>query len=288
MINKLLCIIALGVILGFSTAGAQTAPAADARVKGQIVAARVQGHVTAISKATQESRLLHDGDLVSEQTTIATGPGASVILAFSNGATVDVAADSKLDVAEFEQDPFSTSIKASDIKQEAGTSVTRLNLTRGELVGRVAHLNVDKGSEFTVRTPVGAAGIRGTVVGVIFIPLKGGKAHFEIETFEGLVAFTPGGGGNPILIPAGHKFDETVEFKPTDVDNPWDWLPPPPPTVELLFLSPDEAAHFQAELRNILGALENIDFPQSLGTPPPPPPPAPPMNAPTPGAGTGP
>jgi|GEM_PF-1929920 len=287
MINKILCIIALGVVLGFSSAGAQPAPSADARVKGQIVAARVQGHVTAVSKATQESRLLKDGDQVSEQTTIVTAPGASIILAFSNGATVDVAGDSKLDIAEFEQDPFSAPIKASDMKQEAGTSVTKLNLTRGELVGRVAHLNVDKGSEFTVRTPVGAAGIRGTVVGVIFTPLKGGKAHVEIETFEGLVSFTPGGGGNTILIPAGHKFDETVDFKPNDADDPWDWLPPPPTTVELLFLSPEEAAHFQTELRAILGSLENIDFHESLTTPPPPPPPAPPMNPPTPGAGAG-
>jgi FecR protein len=288
MINKILCIIALGSILGFATAGAQPALSGDARVKGQIVAARVQGHVTAISKATQESRLLHDGDQIAEQTTILTAPGASIILAFSNGATAEVAGDSKLDVAEFEQDPFSTSIKASEIKQETGTSVTKLDLTRGELVGRVAHLNVDKGSEFTVRTPVGAAGIRGTVVGVIFVPLKGGKAHLEIETFEGLVSFTPGGGGNPILIPAGQKVDETVSFTPNNADNPWDWLPPPTATEKLLFLSPDEAAHFQIVLNNILGVLDKIDFRQSLTTPPPPPPPAPPMNAPTPGAGSGP
>ena len=56
------------------------------------------------------------------------------------------------------------------MKQEPGTSVTKLNLTRGELVGRVVHLNVDKGSEFTVRTPVGAAGIRGTIFRIIFRP----------------------------------------------------------------------------------------------------------------------
>jgi len=285
MINKMLCIIFLGIMAGLSPARAQTAPSAVARVKGQIVAARVQGRVTAISKSTKESRLLHDGDVVAEQTTIVTAPGASVILAFSNGATVDIAGDSKLDVAEFEQDPFSTELKASDIKQETGTSVTKLELTRGELVGRVAHLNVDKGSEFTVRTPVGAAGIRGTVLGVVFRPLENGEAHVEIETFEGLLAFNPVG-GDRVLVSAGLKFDALIDYHPRDRESPWDWRPLKPPAAKLTSLSPQEAAAFQSELQNMLQVLQGLGFHLDSTNPPPPPAPAPPAL--TPGAGSGP
>jgi len=290
MINKILVIIVLGVFSGLAAAVGQSALPASGRIGGQILAARVQGQVTAISKANLENRLLHDGDKVSDQTTIVTGPGASVILVFSNGATVDVAGDSRLNVSEFEQDPFSGDVAASEIKQEPGTSVTKLNLVRGELTARIAHLNVDRGSEFTIQTPVGAAGIRGTFVKVILRPLKDHKAHFSVETFEGLVIFT-GLVSGPLEIPVGHKFEGSFDYNPSDLDNPVDWLPPSSLRLEGMFISPTEAAQFQGELQAILGVLENIVFhPVSIGTgtAPPPPPPAPPLNPPTPGAGSGP
>src|ERR1035438_3431720 len=122
--------------MGFTSVGAQPAAAAQARVKGRIMVARVQGHVDAISKVGGQVRVLRDGDMVSEQTQIVTAPGASVILAFSNGATVNVAADSQLDIEQFDQDPFASDLKLSDLKQEPSTSITRLNLTKGELVGK--------------------------------------------------------------------------------------------------------------------------------------------------------
>src|SRR5271165_2022977 len=299
MINKILCIIALGVMSGLATAGAQPSTPASARVKGQIVAARVQGQVTALSKATLDNRLLHDGDAVSDQTTIVTGPGASVILVFSNGATVDLGANSKLNISDFEQDPFSGDVNAADLRQEPGTSATKLNLTKGELTARVAHLNLDKGSEFTIQTPVGAAGIRGTFLKVILQPLPNHKARFSIETQEGLVEFT-GLTTGPVLIPAGHKFEATFDYNPKDVDDPIDWLPPSSLTLEDIFISPGEAAQFQRDLQAILGALGTIVFHPGPGNgggagsgnagglnPPAPPPPAPPPNPLTPGAGSG-
>ena len=134
MLNKILCVAVLGAVAGLAPAGAQSptppaaqpAAAAPGRIKGQIVAARVQGHVTAVSKVNPDGRLLHDGDQVSEDSTVVTAGGASVILVFSNGATLDLAGDSRLKINEFEQDPFSTDLKASDIKEEPGTSVTKL------------------------------------------------------------------------------------------------------------------------------------------------------------------
>lgn len=304
MLNKILCVAILGALLGWVPASAQSTPAAPTRVKGQIVAARVQGSVTAISKTTLVSRVLHDGDKVSDDSTVVTASGASVILVFSNGATVDLAGDSRLKINEFVQDPFASDLKASEIKQETGTSTTRLYLTKGELVGRVAHLNVSDGSEFTVKTPVGAAGIRGTFLKLIFRPAKNGKAFLSVETFEGLILFT-GLSTGPVSLPAGHKFEATVDYDPKDPDNPEDW-PPTPFNVQMMFISPSEGVQFQSELQTILASFGDLIFhPNSDlqggvkggGTtgginnggngidPNAPPPPAPALPAPTPGAG---
>jgi hypothetical protein len=297
MINRILCAVLLGVAIGLSAGDAQPAPGGQTKVKGQIVAARVLGQVTLIEGPTAAPVVLKDGDRVSDASTIVTGPGASVILVFSNGATVDLAGDTRLKISEFIQDPFSADLRASDIKQETGTSVTRLYLTRGELVGRVAHLNVDQGSEFTVKTPVGAAGIRGTFFRHAFRPNGNHQASVSLETFEGLIAFT-NLSGETFEVAAGHKFETTVPYSPRDEDNPEDWIPPGPVSVQVVFLSPTEAARFQSELQAILSALGGFTFHPQSGQSSPglnnagngidpnaPPPPAPPLNPPTPGAG---
>jgi hypothetical protein len=213
MLNKILFVILLGVFAGLAPAEAQTAPTAPARVKGKIVAARVQGHVEAILTAGGVPRVLHDGDLLSDQTQVVTSSGASVILVFSNGATVNVSEDSTLDIEKFEQDPFAGELNMGSLKQEPGTSTTKLNLAKGELVGKVVHLNVDKGSEFTVQTPVGAAGIRGTTFRIVFRPAKDGKAFFVVTTAEGVVVFK-GVTSAPVSIPAGKTVVATFQYTP--------------------------------------------------------------------------
>jgi ferric-dicitrate binding protein FerR (iron transport regulator) len=208
MLNKILCIAILGFFAGLLPAGAQTAsttPAAPPRIKGTIVVARVVGHVDAVSNTDGQTRTLHDGDKIYEQTTIVTAAGSSAILAFSNGATVDVAADSTLNIELFQQDPFADDVNLAKIKKEPGTSTTRLNLTKGELVGKVVHLNIDRGSEFTVQTPVGAAGIRGTTFQITFNPSgPNGTSFFTITTSDGTVVFT-GTTVNPVNVPAGKQ-----------------------------------------------------------------------------------
>src|ERR1700678_4507628 len=213
MLNKILSVIILGACIGLGSIEAQPAPSAPARVKGKIIAARVEGHVDAISKADGQSRVLDDGDALSEGMRVVTGPGANAILVFSNGASVDLAADSSLDIDQFEQDPFGSDEKVSDMKEEQGTSTTKLNLSKGELVGKVVHLNVDKGSEFTVQTPVGAAGIRGTIFRIVFRPAANGKAFFVITTSDGTVVFR-GITSGPISVPAGKQVVATFDYTP--------------------------------------------------------------------------
>lgn len=218
MLNKILCVIALGLLVGWGDLRAQ-APAGDAKIKGRIIAARVEGTVTVVSKSGGESRVLHEKDTLTDGTRVITAPGASVILIFSNGASVNVAPDSTLDIDEFEQDPFASDVKVAELRQEPTTSVTKLSIAKGELVGKVVHLNIDKGSEFTVQTPVGAAGIRGTTFRIVFRPSKDGKSYrFSLTTADGRVVFT-GRTSAPLEIPAGKQV--VVDFEASgDLFNP--------------------------------------------------------------------
>jgi hypothetical protein len=290
MLNKILFVMALGFFVGLSPADADTTSAPGARVKGRIVAARVQGHVEAISKADGQKRVLHDGDSVTEQTEIVTSVGANIILVFSNGATVNVAADSTLDIEQFDQDPFSTQLKVSTMTQEPGTSTTRLNLTKGELIGKVVHLNVDRGSKFTVQTPVGAAGIRGTTFRVVFRPGPNGTAFFSVTTAVGRVVFT-GTTAAPVPIPSGKQAAAMFDVKSGAPKAP----------VVLTDVSPADAAAIEAAAEAIEAAVIDLLFGPSgnngpngngsgNGTPPStpdnaPPLPAIPAPATTPGAG---
>jgi hypothetical protein len=261
----------------------------------------------AISNTDGATRALHDGDKVTDSTTVVTSPGASVILVFSNGATVDVAADSNLNIEKFEQDPFAEDIKMSDLKQETGTSTTRLSLTKGELVGKVVHLNVDKGSEFTVQTPVGAAGIRGTVFRIVFRPGRDGKAFFVITTSDGTVVFR-GTTSGPIPIPAGKQVVATFNYTPPSGGN-GSTTPATPAsltaTVTTTDTSPADETQITTIVQQFTGAATQVVFPTggsgtggsgngsgSGGTPPPnpnntPSDPASPLPATTSGAGTG-
>jgi hypothetical protein len=301
MLNKILLVIALGLFSGLTLADAQPAASAAARVKGQIIAARVQGHVVAVSKTDNSTRTLHDGDKVTDQTTVVTSPGASVILVFSNGATVNVAADSNLDIEQFEQDPLAEDVKMSDLKQETGTSTTRLNLTKGELVGKVVHLNVDRGSEFTVQTPVGAAGIRGTIFRIIFRPGRDGKAFFVITTSDGTVVFR-GSTSGPIPVPAGKQVVATFNYTAPSAGGTDTTPPTATATVVTTDTSPAEESQITNVVQQFTGTATTVVFPPSgsangsgtgsgTGTPPAPnntpSDPAAPLPATTSGAGTG-
>jgi hypothetical protein len=203
--------------------------------------------VQAIAKADGTTRVLHEGDKVTDQTQIVTAPGASVILVFSNGATVNVAADSTLDIELFEQDPFANDQKVSGMKAEPGTSTTKLNLTKGELVGKVVHLNVDKGSEFTVQTPVGAAGIRGTIFRIVFRPAANGKAFFVITTSDGTVVFK-GLTSGPISVPAGKQVVATFDYTPPS--SPGGTTAPPTTTATVT--TSDTSAADESQITTIV------------------------------------
>jgi len=170
---------------------AQTAPAS--KVVGRIIAVKVVGTVTVtdVRDPMRPRKLVENGE-VTEGQIINTGDDSRVLLVFSNGATLNLAAKSTLSIDEFLQDPFAQPVKVSELVEEPTTSITKLNLIRGELMSNVKHLRREKGSVFSVQTPVGAAGIRGTTFQVLYRPL-GNVASFALRMVEGKIALDFGG-----------------------------------------------------------------------------------------------
>ena len=198
------------LLCGAAVLFAAMAPAVQARSAGKIIAAKVRGTVTATSKADNSRRELHDSDALSEGYVVTTAQKSSVVLIFANGAAVNLSADSSLSIDEFLMDPFDPKYSVAEAKEEPSTSVTKLSLQRGELVGNVKHLNRDQGSSFTVNTPVGAAGIRGTTFQFSVGTDNNGKPYVRFSTAEGVVFLTAGEGVER-LIPAGKEVSVTFE-----------------------------------------------------------------------------
>lgn len=154
---------------------------------GQIKIARAENEV--FKELADGTRVpLKNGDLVTESDTVVTGKNSSVVLVFMNGASVKLSAETKLGIDEFKMDPLADPVNLSSLKTEPSVSQTKLQLTYGEMVGDVKKLN--KSSSYSIKTPVGAAGIRGTIYRIVYKPSSDGKAFFTVSTAEGLVVMT--------------------------------------------------------------------------------------------------
>lgn len=264
------------------SAVAQTQP-------GQIKAARLEGEVTKITAASVETPLVN-GELLTETDTVVTGEKGSVVLVFTNGSTVRIAPNSRLRVDKFQMDPLADGTDLSKLTEEPSPSQTELNLAFGEIVGNVKKL---KGtSNYSIKTPVGAAGIRGTTFRIVFRPTGDGRAfNFQVTTAEGLVVFegTTAGSG-PVEVPADQEIIVTVT-----VENGQATISGP---VQTQTISPEAQQQIQQVVTQVAEAVQQTTFtpaPPSTTPPPntppadPPPPPPPTTTAPplTSGAGQG-
>lgn len=178
-------------LLGLCAATASSAWA-QATQAGEIKFARVTGDVTYKAKGSTIAVPAQNAASITQGNTVTTGKGGSVVLIFSNGATINLKEDSVIDIEQYLQDPFAADIKPAELTDEPTVSNTKLNLTRGELVGNVKHLKQDKGSSFSVQTPVGAAGIRGTTFRIVYRPSGNGTAFFSLTTSDGRVELATG------------------------------------------------------------------------------------------------
>ncbi len=174
-------------------------PAAGATTQllGTIKAARVVNKVTYENIATGVVKDLVNGMEISQGNIVRTDVNSSVVLMFSNGASINLAFSSELNIETFTQNPFEGNYEPAKAEDEPSVSTTNLRLTKGELIGNVKKLK--RGgpveSRFTVGTPVGAAGIRGTTFKITYRPSTDGRTFtFTMTTIEGRVEVTIGSG----------------------------------------------------------------------------------------------
>lgn len=187
----------------FAAAFTMLAVRAEERVYGQIKAAQVIGEVDAIDDADHSVTPLHNNDSLNHGYTIRTRAQSSIVLVFSNGATVRLGDNTEVDIEQFLQDPFAESeLAVEKLTHEPSVSSTRLKLTRGEIVGEVPKLR--QGSTHIIDTPVGAAGIRGTTFRHVYRLAPNGAAQFSSACGEGEVTFTESNGKVEPL-PAGRE-----------------------------------------------------------------------------------
>ncbi len=173
-----------------------TTPAAGAttQMPGTIKIARKVGKVTAQNTATGTIIDLENGTEITQGNIVRTDVGSSVVLLFSSGASINLAFSSELNIETFTQNAFDGNYEPSKSEDEPSVSTTNINLTKGELVGNVKKLKRGGAveSKFTVGTPVGAAGIRGTTFKITYRPTGDGRFTFSLTTVEGNVALAVG------------------------------------------------------------------------------------------------
>ncbi len=254
---------------------------------GQIKAAKIEGDVLKLNK-DGTSTPVHANDALTESDVITTGKGASVVLVFMNGSSVKLGADSRLAIDEFKVDPLAEDVDMSkltrDSAETAKSSKTALNLSYGELVGDVKHLNTS--STYSIKTPVGAAGIRGTIFRIVFRPDANGKAFFTVSTLEGLVVVQ---GVTNQEIPIANGKEVVVEINVPDTPGGT----AAPPVIVTQDIPPATATLINAASQTITQTVKDATFTPPTSPPPttppptPPPPPQTPPTSLTPGAGGG-
>lgn len=198
-----------------ATGAAPASDPATAPRLGDIRATRVVGNVTVTDTATNAQTALANDQIIHQGSIVRTGENSSVVLVFSNGATINLAFGSELNIEQFIQNPFEGNYTPATETEEPSVSVTSIKLTRGELVGNVKKLRANQGSRFTVGTPVGAAGIRGTTFRIVYRPTGNGQAfNFVLTTVEGNVELATG----TVTLPVSVTNNQEVVINEVTVD----------------------------------------------------------------------
>ncbi|WP_438482410.1 FecR family protein [Oleiharenicola lentus] len=272
---------ALRFVLGAALAIFLSLSASAQTQLGRIKAARVTGEVTKTSSTGQTSALANGLELI-ESDTITTGKNSSVVLIFENASTVRIGADSKLAITTFKVDPLDEVIEPSKLTKEPTKSVTQLDLTYGELVGDVKKLNTS--STYSIKTPVGAAGIRGTQFRIVFRPTSDGKAFtFTLSTAEGLVVFEGSTSGSGADVGVGEGQEVIVN---AEVAADGSLVVSAPASAQSI--SAEAQSQINSAIAQSTEAMQTTSFSASGGAGTdgtPPPPPVPPQPSTTPGSG---
>ncbi len=169
------------------------AAAAPTSIHGKILASIVAGDVELTPKSGMPHKLIR-GEQFEEGAVLRAMPGGSALLVFSNGATIKITENAQLMVTRYQQEAFDEKTEGSFLRlnKDPGKSITQLDLRNGTLVGEVKQLNIARGSNFTVDTPAGSVGIRGTILSLSVIRNAAGQVTGIIANcMIGSVVFIP-------------------------------------------------------------------------------------------------
>jgi hypothetical protein len=189
---------------------------AQAMSPGKVQAFIVQGDVQLVAKDGTASPLAR-GQQFEEGSVVKAGPNGMALLVFSNGATMKVLQSCQLSIDKFQQASFDEGAEGTFLRlsKDPSKSTTTLDLRNGTLQGEVKQLNQAAGSTFTVNTPAGSAGIRGTIVSISVVRNAAGQiVGITCNCVTGAVAFTPS-----TSVGAGTGAGTTTTANNTNVSN---------------------------------------------------------------------
>ena len=171
--------------------------------KGSVIVIQTKGVVEAYSPQGRKlTAPVVRGSVLPVGYSIKTRLFAESILLFSNGTTATLQENSKLRLDKFEQSPFDAKAGSfSQLQSEPSTSQVSIDMEIGSLVVQTKKLN--KASSFSISTPVGTAGIRGTQFQMAMSPNTGMK----LDVAESQVAFTPAGQAQAVVVGPGKGLD---------------------------------------------------------------------------------
>lgn len=213
------------------------------RKPGITVIVEATGAVEMIESPGQPARAIQKGERVPEGAVLVTGADGKVDLALSNGAFMQIQENSRFGVGRFQQEGYEfvfsnseavrqrdleefgadeavlTTLDASEeawnkMAQEPTTSETRFELEYGTLIGESKKLR--PGSRMDILTPIGVAGIRGTIWRLTLQRIGGpGSNQFRgtLDVGRGLVTFTNPDGSRAVDIASGFTLRVEAAFE---------------------------------------------------------------------------
>lgn len=159
------------------------------------------GDVSFRLSGSEDFRPAPAGTALPQGAVVKTGEKSSATIVFSSGSVAGIGANSVVEVSKFLQEPFKGALTAG---AEPSVSDTEIVLVEGELISNVAKLR--KGSKYSVTSPVGAAGVRGTIFFASYNS-KTGEGVFEVA--EGSIVILLDG-GETVTLGAGQGWSSAT------------------------------------------------------------------------------
>ena len=178
------------------------------KIKPAIILASIEGEAHSLS-LKEEFKVTLDqssvGKKIKEKTIVVTGKDGKAQLLFSNGALITIKPGSRFYLRKYDQKIVSSEnvSEPSKIEEEPSKSTLLAHLDFGELIVKAPKLK--KGSTMTLTSPLGTAGVRGTMFQMMAVrnPVTGDISG-GINLISGDIDFS-GVDGNQVSLVSGQS-----------------------------------------------------------------------------------